>query len=46
MRDDVMDFDVVAVGDLDAAAAEVVGVQKAVLHRLLFCYVSVRPHDF
>lgn len=46
MRCDVMDVDVVAVGDLDAAAAEVVGVQEAVLHRLILAYVSVRPDDF
>ena len=43
MRCDVMDVDVVAVRDLDAAAAEVVGVQEAVLHRLILAYVSVRP---
>ena len=46
MRCDVMDVYVVAVGDLDAAAAEVIGVQEAVLHRLLLAYVSVRPDDF
>ena len=46
VRGDVMDLDVVAVGELDAAAAEVVGVQEAVLHRLLLGYVSVRPDDF
>ena len=46
MRRDVVDLDVFAVGDLYAAAAEVVGVQEAVLHRLFLGYVSVRPDDF
>ena len=46
VRRDVMDFDVVAVRDLETAAAEVVGVQEAILHRLLLGYASIWPHDF
>ena len=43
MRRNVVDIDVVTVSDYDAAPAEVVGVQEAVLHRLILAYVSVRP---